>query len=65
LGVDAEINQTARSVSKKFRQSNVEEEPMPTHDEDNGCSKDAKIKALKAQLKCAKQDVAKLKKDNF
>lgn len=39
--VDEEINQLAKSVTKSFCQSNVEQEPRSTHNEDESCSMDA------------------------
>lgn len=52
-------------MSKNFHRSNVEEETIPTHDEDDGSSMDVEVRALKAQLKRVKQDMAKLKKENL
>lgn len=52
-------------MSKNFYRSNAKEEPVSTHDEDDGSSTDAEIKALKAQLKRVKQDASKLKKENL
>jgi len=64
MWVDAEISQSAGSVSQNFHRSNFDRKPVLTHNEDEGSSMDSEVRALKAQLKCVNQDVTKLKKQN-